>query len=143
MTNTFGNMILVYRVEDGRGIPEATIEGPWPDGTEALYTGLGKSWVVMERATATDVWVDLSGETPVGCMREDGPWSVNGSVFAAGEDTGLVVSGLPPGSTVTFGLETYTVDDGTFEFISATPGSFTYTVRCWPYFDFNSQVTFT
>lgn len=142
MSNVFGNMIVVYRIEGNVGVPEATIEGPWPEGTEELYTNAGRPTVIMERAGVGEIWVDIAGEIPIGRLREDGPWSISGSVYAVDSDPALVISDLPVGAKIFLGQEQYTIDDGTFEFTSSTTGAFTYKISHWPFFDYNGQVMF-
>jgi hypothetical protein len=54
---------------------------------------------------------------------------------------GFCISGLPVSSTVTVDGETYTVDDGVFEFETPIRSTFKITIDSWPYRTWRGEAT--
>ena len=54
---------------------------------------------------------------------------------------GFCISGLPVPSTVTVDGETYTVDDGVFEFETPIHATFKLTIDSWPYRTWRGEMT--
>ena len=74
-----------------------------------------------------------------------------GRIRADGIDT-LVVSGLPVPTTVSYRIGSkikaptsggLTVDDGSLEWDTLTPGSYTFVLEAWPHRDFTFDIEVT
>lgn len=130
-----GKMILVYEEFEGYGRGSYTVDWPWPRGYEELLNNNGTTWVKCPLAYPHEVYVDL--EDNAVCVRQEGPWTASqtpSNVFT--------LSDLPVGSKVTVGAETYTVDDGVFEFEMTVAGTYNLQVVKYPYLDSFYEVTY-
>ena len=131
-------MLLVYNPEDGR--PKYTAEWPWPDDLEDIWKDQGLSCIVAPKAMANDVWVDLSGDEPKAYLRKRGPWVVGDRTLPVGGT--FTVANIPENTHVTVGPETYTINDGEFQFVSQIAGTFKITIENWPLKDSVYEVTY-
>lgn len=55
---------------------------------------------------------------------------------------GTVIENIPVGATVSFGDQSYIVDDGTAELSFAFPGTYEVTVACFPYLTKTFEVSY-
>lgn len=99
-----------------------------PQGLENMMA-LPELAAVRGRADLARDYVDLAGAEPVIRPRP----TIQG------------LNSLPQGSTVevlcvtTGSVKSYTVDDGSFEYVDL-PGTYRLTVRRWPYMDFITEI---
>ena len=141
-------MMLIYN-DVGRAVQ--TIEWPFPQGMAEVLAANGQAWVIApkiaedgSRLMIWDLWVDVTDVARGALVRPEGPWTPSAPepLRANGEDA-FALSGLPVGSTVRVGQETYTVDDGQFELTSAVPTTVIVEVSHWPHRDTTYEVEFT
>ncbi len=117
-------------------LPLYTVGRPWPEGTEENYARLSEedpsfTWFVIDDPVSIlGKWIDDTGEAPTIRDQEPVPGKLSAETAEVGD--AVTLTGLPSGTMLSAGTETYRVDDGEFEMISDIAGSYVLTLTALP-----------